>query len=108
MFGPDVPASITFEELRTLVSGVRFIELAMSNPLDKDKIAADKREMRRIFGKSVVAVSDLPAGTLLTEENLALRKPGTGLPPSELPALIGRRLKQAVRRNERLQPNHLQ
>jgi N,N'-diacetyllegionaminate synthase len=103
MFGPDVPASITFEELRELARGMRFIETALAHPLDKNTIATEKAEMRRMFGKSIVAAEDLAAGTLLAEQHLALRKPGTGLPPGELPSVVGRRLRRPVYRNERLQ-----
>jgi N,N'-diacetyllegionaminate synthase len=103
MFGPDVPASITFEELRELARGMRFIETALAHPLNKDEIATEKAEMRRMFGRSIVAAEDLAAGTLLAEQHLALRKPGTGLPPGELPSVVGRTLRRAVQRNERLQ-----
>jgi len=103
MFGPDVPASVTFDELRELARGMRFIETALAHPLNKDEIATEKAELRRIFGKSIVAAADLAARTLLPETHLALRKPGTGLPPGELPSVLGRRLRRPVQRNERLQ-----
>jgi N,N'-diacetyllegionaminate synthase len=108
MFGPDVAASITFAELNELVRGIRFIETALEHPLQKDEIAAEKAELRRIFGKSIVAAEDLAAGTLLSETQLALRKPGTGLPPAELPTVVGRKLRRAIKRNERIQPNDLE
>ena len=41
MFGPDVPASVTMEELRQLVDGIRFVERMRANPVDKDAIALD-------------------------------------------------------------------
>jgi N-acetylneuraminate synthase len=44
----------------------------------------------------VVARQDLPAGTILQEKHLTLKKPGTGIPAARLPELIGRRLKQTV------------
>jgi N-acetylneuraminate synthase len=103
MFGPDVPASITFEELRELTRGVRFIEAMRANPVDKDSMAVAKLELRQIFGKSIVAARDLGAGTTLTGDDLALRKPGTGLPPAQLSKLIGRRLTRTVHRNEKIQ-----
>ncbi len=40
MFGPDVPASVTIDEFETLVEGIRFIERAMANPVDKSEMAA--------------------------------------------------------------------
>jgi N-acetylneuraminate synthase len=42
MFGPDVPASITMEELRALVDGIRFVERMRASPVDKDAIAFER------------------------------------------------------------------
>jgi N,N'-diacetyllegionaminate synthase len=105
MFGPDVPASVTTMELRQLVDGVRFIERMLASPVDKDAAAIDLLPLRRIFTKSVVARVDLPAGTLLAEEHLAARKPGSGIPAGRLPTLIGSRLLRPVRAGEQLQPS---
>lgn len=96
-FGPDVVASITTEELARLVEGVRFIERAMKSPVDKSEMARSLTDLRRTFGKSVVAGRDLPAGHQLSLDDLALKKPGTGIPPSGLDRLVGRRLAVAVR-----------
>lgn len=96
-FGPDVVASITTEELARLVEGVRFIERAMNSPVDKAEMARSLTDLRRTFGKSVVAGRDLPAGHVLCLDDLALKKPGTGIPPSGLDGLVGRRLAVAVR-----------
>ena len=95
-FGPDVPASLTLEELRQLVDGVRFIERMRANPVDKDEMASDLAPLRTLFTKSVVARVDLPAGTVLREEHLTVKKPGTGLPASRLPELLGARLGRSV------------
>ena len=96
MFGPDVPASVTTAELRELVDGIRFIERMRSSPVDKDAAARDAEPLRRLFQKSVVACADLAAGTVLRAEHLAAKKPGTGLPASQMPVLLGRRLRRAV------------
>ena len=106
-FGPDVPASVTTAELKELVEGVRFLERAIANPLDKDAQAAELAETRMLFGKSVVAARDLAAGHELANEDLALKKPGTGIPPARLNELIGRRLKTAVTTDTFLAENHL-
>jgi N-acetylneuraminate synthase len=96
MFGPDVRASITTEELSRLVEGIRFTEMMMTNPVDKEEMARELESLRNTFTKSVVARQDLPAGTILQEKHLTLKKPGTGIPAARLPELIGRRLKQTV------------
>jgi N-acetylneuraminate synthase len=97
MFGPDVPASVTISELRQLVQGTRFIEKMVACPVDKEQMANDMGPLRSMFTKSIVARKDLPAGTVLQMEHLTLKKPGTGLPPSRLTQIIGRRLKKPVR-----------
>ena len=95
-FGPDVPASLTTTELAQLVDGVRFIRRALENPVDKETLARDLVELKRIFGKSVTAARDLPAGWTLAENDLALKKPGTGIPAARLPELVSRRLVRSV------------
>ena len=96
MFGPDVIASVTTAELRALVDGVRFIERMRANPVDKNASAQEMAPVRTLFTRSLVARADLPAGTVITREHLAIKKPGTGLSPDRLEDIIGRRLARAV------------
>jgi N-acetylneuraminate synthase len=104
LFGPDVSSSLTPWDLKELVEGIRFIDEMMSHPVDKDALARKKKGLRQLFGKSVVAATDLPRGTILKPEHLALKKPGTGLGPRNMPELIGRRLKRIVLKDSRLFP----
>jgi N-acetylneuraminate synthase len=92
MFGPDVIASVTTSELRQLVDGVRFIERMRQSPADKDLTAETMGPLRRVFTRSLVARTDLAAGTILTAEHLASKKPGLGISPERLPSVVGRRL----------------
>ena len=96
MFGPDVVASVTTAELRQLVDGVRVIERMRAHPVDKDASARETAPLRRLFTRSLVARVDLPAGTVLTHDHLAVKKPGTGLAPDRLQDIIGLRLARAV------------
>ena len=102
MFGPDVPASVTMEELRQLVDGIRFVEKMRAHPVDKDAIAREMAPLRAIFNKSLVARERLAAGTVLTANHLALKKPGTGIPAEQLPEMIGRRLRRTLEIDEQL------
>jgi N-acetylneuraminate synthase len=108
MFGPDVVASITPTEMRQLVDGIHFIEQMRANPTDKDDLPESVTSLRSIFMKSVVARADLPAGTVLREEHLTTKKPGSGIPAGELPSLVGRRLRKAVDRDILLTPEDLE
>lgn len=95
-FGPDVPASVTVEELRQLCDGCRFIATALANPVDKDQMAGELSELRGIFGKSLYAARALQPGHALAEQDIILRKPGTGIPAREWSRITGRRLARAV------------
>ena len=106
-FGPDVPASVTIDELRELVRGVRFIERMMASPVDKTSLSPSLLSLRTTFGKRVVAARDLTAGTVLSKDDLALKKPGDGLPPNRFDDLPGRRLTRDVARNEALSEDDL-
>jgi N,N'-diacetyllegionaminate synthase len=95
-FGPDVPASVTLQEFEQLRKGVRFIERALSNPVDKDAMAQELRPIREIFGKSIFAARDLESGTKLTLRDLAYRKPGSGIPANRYSDLLNRVLRKDV------------
>jgi len=96
-FGPDVIASVTTGELRQLVDGVHFIETALAHPLDKDDLASQLGDMRKLFGKALVARRDLKAGRPLKHADLAAHKPASaGIPAEELETLLGRRLSHDV------------
>lgn len=101
-FGPDVVASVTTAELRTLTEGVRFVERALAPDVDKDAVADDLEDLRTMFTRSVVARRDLPAGHVLTAEDLAVKKPGGGLPPERLAAIAGRELARSLVTDEPL------
>jgi N-acetylneuraminate synthase len=107
MFGPDVPASITMEELRQLVDGIRFVERMRANPVDKDLVARDMAPLRAIFTKSLVARGPLAAGTVLSEAHLAAKKPGTGIPIERLPDFVGRVLRRSLERDEQLRADDI-
>ena len=108
MFGPDVAASVTPDELRMICDGVRFIERMQSAPVNKEQIDEGVASMRNIFFKSIVAARDLPAGTVLTAAHLQIKKPGNGIPAARLDSVIGRILRQAVKRDEPLKQEDFQ
>ena len=103
MFGPDAPASLNFSELRNLVEGVDVIDRMRRNPVDKASPTVDLPGLSRTFGKSVVARTGLPAGTILGEEHLALKKPGDGCPASDFYKMIGTQLIRPLEADELIQ-----
>lgn len=102
MFGPDVAASVTTGQLRTLVEGVRYLDTALAAPVDKNAVASELASMRVLFGRSLVARQALPAGHLLAANDVVAKKPGGGIPPADLGIVVGRRLRRAFHSDEPL------
>lgn len=108
MFGPDVSSSITVDELSQLVEGVRFIENILIHDVDKDAIANELEPMRSLFTKSIVYRKDLEKYTILKRQDICFKKPGTGVDPSRLPEVLGKKLKHSVKADDLLSLEDLQ
>jgi sialic acid synthase SpsE len=92
--GPDHRASIEPDELADLVRGIRSVEAALGD--GRKRPAASEANTASVARKSLVAATDLKAGTVLTEKMVAVRRPGTGLPADLRHILIGRSLQVDV------------
>lgn len=91
-FGPDVPASITTGELKDLVRGIRMINTAQTSKVNKNEVAKDTAELRKMFGRSFALNEDQKAGYKLTDKDLVLKKPGAGITFAQKNKLLGKRL----------------
>lgn len=86
--GPDQAMSLEPDQLGRYIEAARRAQQALGNGC-LDAIEAEQ-EVRRVARKSVVAVHDIAAGQILTEEMVTLKRPGGGLPPAEIDHLIGK------------------
>lgn len=100
MFGPDVVASVTTGELAELVKGIKFIETANANPVDKDSLFNEFSAVKEIFGKSLFSAVDLFAGTIIEEKHLIAKKPGTGILVNDIEKIIGKIVKRDILKNQ--------
>jgi len=97
MFGPDVIASLDFDELSMLCK-MRDASTAMdSHPVDKDEMAERLKGMREIFGRSLAPTRAIAAGAVVSPHMLTSKKPGGGIPPEAAEQIVGRRLARDVR-----------
>ncbi len=95
MRGPDHRFSIDSKELTDLVNGIRFIEKALGT--SEIGPVENEMHMRDIAHRSIVAGRDIKAGESFTEENLIMKRPGTGLPPELIYELVGKKAKHDIR-----------
>ncbi|MBV5341804.1 MAG: N-acetylneuraminate synthase [Deltaproteobacteria bacterium] len=90
--GPDHAASLEPNELTAMVSAIRNIERAMGNTVKRPSPSEEKN--LSVVRKSIVACKPIKKGDYFSEENLAVKRPGTGISPMDWDRIIG---KQAVR-----------
>jgi N-acetylneuraminate synthase len=92
--GPDHQASASPDELRSLIKAIRTIESAMGDGIKRP--ASEESNVRQVARRSIVAREMIPSGTPLTREVVAFKRPGTGIPPSQLEFLLGRSTVRAL------------
>jgi N,N'-diacetyllegionaminate synthase len=79
MDGPDHKASLEPEELKNMVRSIRNIEKALGS--SEKKPSPSESVNINIVRKSIVANQDIKEGDLLTDENIAVKRPGNGVSP---------------------------
>lgn len=88
MEGPDHKASLEPDELKAMVNAIRNIEKAVCGDGTKH-VSESERKNITIARKSIIAARDIKKGELLTEENLTVKRPGTGISPMRWEEVIG-------------------
>jgi N,N'-diacetyllegionaminate synthase len=95
--GPDHAASLEPGELKAMVTAIRNVEAALGTGIKAP--APCEIPNISVARKSLVAARSLPAGHKLQEQDLNIKRPGNGLAPKLMPALVGRTLRVAVERD---------
>jgi len=89
-FGPDTSSSITIEQTKILVKGIKDIQKSLSSPinkLDNQKFS----NLKDIFEKSLAINKDLTVGHVISFSDLEAKKPAKmGIPASKFKDIIGR------------------
>lgn len=86
--GPDHRASLEPDELKAMVKAIRNIEKAMSDGIKKPSPGEIKNIS--VVRKSIVSNKSIKKGELFTENNLTVKRPGTGISPMEWDTYIGK------------------
>jgi len=87
MPGPDHKASLEPAELIAMVKAIRNIEKAMGDA-SKEPSPSEMKNMA-IARKSIIALKNIRKGDVLSEENITVKRPGTGISPMKWDEVIG-------------------
>lgn len=101
MYGSDAQHSMEPDEFRMLADGLREIWRMTASPVDKNDIGR-YADMKRVFEKSVVTARPAAAGTIITSDMLAFKKPGDGIPAADYRELIGRTVQKDLPADHKL------
>jgi len=87
LLGPDHKGSLEPDELKTMVSAIRNIEIAMGDGIKR--LTASETRNKPVVRKSLVASKAIKAGELFSAENITIKRPGTGISPMNLDTVMG-------------------
>lgn len=92
--GPDHQSSVEPGELAALIRGIRTVEASLGH--GRKEPTAREADTAAVARKSLVAARNISRGCTLTEELIAVKRPGTGLPPAMLPQVVGRKASRDI------------
>jgi len=98
--GPDHAASLDPDDFADYVQLVRLA--GRMRGTGGKRVLDIEREVRTVSLQSLVAARDLPAGHRIAEQDLKVQRPGTGIPASALPSIVGQRTSHAIKAGEML------
>jgi len=106
MEGPDHAASLERDEFKALVAGIREIEEALGEGLERS-ISQGEMINRENLAKSLVASIDLVKGTVIESQHLKVLSPGQGLSAQNYEKLLGRTVQRDMLEEEYFYPSDL-
>jgi len=86
--GPDHRASLEPDELKAMVMAIRNIEKALGDGIKRPSPSESKN--MTIARRSLVAATSIMSGECFTEDNLTVKRPGTGISPMRWDEVLGR------------------
>lgn len=98
MEGPDHKASLEPQELKAMTIAIRNIEKALGT--DEKKVTDSEGKNKSVARKSIVASKNIKAGEILSEFNITVKRPGTGISPMLWESVIGRKATKSYQPDE--------
>ncbi len=86
--GPDHKASLAPDQFKALVTAIRHVETALGDGIKQP--GSSEAKNKPVVRKSLVAAKPIRAGEIFTADNLAAKRPGTGISPMRWDEIIGR------------------
>ena len=99
--GPDHKASLEPKELLHMIKEIRNAEKILGS-YDKKPVMSEKKIMN-LVRKSIVAKKNIEKGSIITDDMIIIKRPGTGLKPVDIYKVVGRKAKRNIVKDESFQ-----
>ncbi len=87
--GNDHKVSLLPDEFSRMVEGIRQVELATGEGTTR-MMSQGEMMNREVLGKSLYAVTNIQAGTVISRDMIQVKSPGKGLSPNKITELVGK------------------
>ena len=98
--GPDHKASLEPDELKSMISAIRNIEIALGSSIKKP--TESEISNIQIARKSIVTKTKIKKGDTLNDKNLSIKRPGSGISPMRWDNIVGTKAKKNYNEDELL------
>jgi N-acetylneuraminate synthase len=98
--GPDIPISINPCELKDLIEGTKAIQMAVGGTKD---ILPEEQPTIKFAYACVVAIRDIKAGERLSEENIWVKRPGSGeIKAAHFESILKKKARREIKKDSQL------
>lgn len=98
MEGPDHQASLEPQVFQQMVNAIRHVEKSLGDGV-KRPMSSEKKYIH-LVRKSIITVEDITKGEKISENDIAIKRPGHGIPPEEINKVIGQRARISIKKNQ--------
>ncbi|MDD5039769.1 MAG: N-acetylneuraminate synthase [Patescibacteria group bacterium] len=99
--GPDHKASLDPHELKNMVNKIKNIKTILGSFIKKP--SNSELKMMRVVRKSIVSLSSIKKGELLTTNNIGIKRPGNGIQPRYYYKILGKKASVNIKADELIQ-----
>ena len=103
--GPDQSVSIDFNDLHQLVDGCHKIYKARGN---KKEVNEREKAIRQWAFRSIVSTCPIKKGTVISQDMIWSKRPGTGIPSWKMPEIIGKKTRKDINENSLIMPDDIE
>lgn len=104
--GPDHKASLEPNELKRMIEEIRNAEKAFG--IAEKKPTESEKQIMKLVRKSLVAKKDIEKGSIISKDMIIIKRPGTGLKPTDIDKVINKKAKRKIAQDELFHLNMVQ